>query len=95
MFEVTVALLAAYLQQVFLSAVTQRDGVRLLRTARADGTDPDVSALGALRADAGYYLRQLRHRQPQPDIERKRLGALGGIGLVLFALVWLLLGGAA
>ena len=94
MVSVAVAILAAYLQRVFISAVTERDGVRPRMVMRAEEAEPELSAFEALRADAGYYVRQLGRRQQEPDVERKRLAAIGGVILAILALAWLLWGPA-
>ena len=87
-----VAILAAYLQRAFILAVSTRDGVHGLMELRAAGQRPELSTFAALRGDAAYYLRQLRRRQPEPDIERKRLGALVGLSVAALTLAWLLWG---
>ena len=51
---------------------------------------PDVTTFAALRTDARYYLRQVSHRQPQHDIERKRRLALVGVAAALAMIAWLL-----
>jgi hypothetical protein len=89
-----VAMLAAFLQREFISAVSGRDGVRSLLAERTTEADPELSMAAALRGDARYYLRQLRRRQPEPDIERKRLAALAGVAIAAGSIAWLLWGPA-
>ncbi len=85
-----VAVIAALLQRDFIAAVSGRDGVRSRLAERSEGLAPGESMTRALRVDAGYYLRQLRRRQPEPDIERKRLLAIAGVAAALACLAWLL-----
>ncbi len=94
MVSVGLAILAAYLQRVFITAVADRDRVESRLAQRAAGLAPELSAMAALRADARYYIRQLGRRQPQQDIERKRLGALAGVVIASGVLLWLLFGPA-
>jgi hypothetical protein len=84
------AVLAAYLQRTFMDAVMERDGVRSLVQLRAAGQRPELTPFAAMRGDAAYYVRQLRRRQPEPAIERKRLAALAGIAVAVGTLAWLL-----
>ena len=85
-----VAIVAALLQRDFIAAVAGRDGIRSRLADRAEGNAPGVTTVSALRTDAGYYLRQLRRRQPEGDIERKRRLALVGVAAALAVIVWLL-----
>jgi thioesterase domain-containing protein len=87
---IAVAIIAALLQREFIAAVSGRDHVDSVLARRAAGLEPGMSAFSALRTDARYYLRQLRRRQPQGDIERKRWFALGGLAAAVACLVWLL-----
>ena len=89
-----VAILAAYLQRAFIAAVSARDGVHGLMELRAAGQRPEMSTFEALRGDAAYYVRQLRRRQPDPDIERKQWVAFAGLGIAALTLAWLLWGPA-
>jgi hypothetical protein len=84
-----VAILTALAQRDFIAAVSSRDAVRSRLAERSAGLHPELSTMSAFRDDATYYLRQLGRRQPQPDIERKRLVALGGVALALACLGWL------
>lgn len=86
-----VAIIAALVQRDFIAAVSGRDGVQSRLAERSAGLAPGVSMTQALRVDAGYYLRQLRRRQPERDIERKRLIALMGLLVAGGCLLWLLL----
>jgi hypothetical protein len=85
-----IAILTALAQREFIAAVASRDGVRSRLAERSAGLAPGVSVGQALRVDAGYYLRQLRRRQREPEIERRRLLALGGLLVAALAFVWLL-----
>jgi hypothetical protein len=85
-----VAIVAALLQRDFIAAVAGRDGIRSRLAERAEGNLPEVTTVGALRTDAGYYLRQLVRRQPEPDIERKRRLALVGVVAAFGMIGWLL-----
>jgi hypothetical protein len=85
-----VAIVAALLQRDFIASVAGRDGIRSRLAERAEGNLPGVTAVTALRTDAGYYLRQLRRRQPEHDIERKRRLALVGVVAAIAAIAWLL-----
>jgi hypothetical protein len=87
-----VALLTALAQREFIAAVSERDLVRSRFAERTEGLHPELSAIAALRDDASYYVRQLWRRQPQADIERKRLLAIGGVALALGCLAWLVWG---
>jgi hypothetical protein len=84
-----VAIVAALLQRDFIAAVAGRDGVQSRMAERSAGLAPGVSMAQALRVDAAYYLRQIRRRQPQRDIERKRRFALAGMAAALAAIAWL------
>jgi hypothetical protein len=85
-----VAIVAALLQRDFIAAVSGRDGIRSRMAERSAGLAPGVSLTQALRVDAGYYLHQLRRRQPEAEIERKRRFALGGLVAAAACIVWLL-----
>ncbi|HEY7132575.1 MAG TPA: hypothetical protein VH440_10005 [Candidatus Limnocylindrales bacterium] len=85
-----VAIVAALLQRDFIAAVSGRDGVQSRLAERSAGLAPGVSMTQALRVDAGYYLRQLRRRQPEREIERKRVLALAGLAAAIACLAWLL-----
>ena len=89
---IAVAIIAALLQRDFIAAVSGRDGVRSRLAERSAGLAPGVSMTQALRVDASYYLRQLRRRQPEPDIERKRRLAVIGVAVAALCLAWLLFG---
>jgi hypothetical protein len=84
-----VAILTALAQRDFIAAVSARDAVRSRLAERSEGLHPELSMLSAFRDDATYYLRQLGRRQPQSDIERKRLFAIGGVALALACFAWL------
>ena len=85
-----VAIVAALLQRDFIAAVAGRDGIRSQLAERGEGNLPDVTTFAALRTDARYYLRQVSHRQPQHDIERKRRLALVVVAAALAMIAWLL-----
>ena len=85
-----VAILTALAQRDFIAAVSARDAVRSRLAERSEGLHPELSAMTALRDDAVYYLRQLGRRQPQADIERKRLFAIGGLAIALACFAWLI-----
>ena len=86
-----IAIVAALLQRDFIAAVAGRDGVQSRIAERSAGLAPGVSMAQALRVDASYYLRQLRRRQPEGEIERKRRFALVGLAVALAAIAWLVL----
>ena len=85
-----VAIVAALLQRDFIAAVAGRDGVRSRIADRSAGLAPGTSLTQALRVDAAFYLRQLRHRQPESEIERKRRIALLGLAVAAACMAWLL-----
>ena len=85
-----IAIVAALLQRDFIAAVAGRDGVRSRMADRSAGLAPGVTMPQALRVDASYYLRQLRRRQPEREIERKRRFALLGLTVAVAGIAWLL-----
>jgi hypothetical protein len=89
---IAVAILTALAQRDFISAVSSRDAIRSRLAERSDGLHPELSTMAAFRDDAMYYLRQLGRRQPERDIERKRLTAVAGVAAAAVCLAWLLWG---